>query len=690
MSRLIKRFSFGKIVDRGEMPHFLEFQLNSYEDFIQAGIPPQKRENQGLENIFQEIFPIESSNGQLKLEYIWYEIHENDKPLNDELECKKRRKTYAGQLKVRLRLINLKTEEIQETLVYFGEIPLMTDKATFIINGAERVVVSQLHRSPGVTFNKELSIQTGKDIFIGKIIPYKGTWLEFETDKNDILNVKIDRRKKVLSTIFLKSVDFFTNNREIMDQFFESKELELNKLYEKYKGDDLQEVIKNRLEGSFNKEDILDEKTGEFVLESEELIDEIGIEKLIENKVEKIYYWEVKPEDRIIANSLIHDHTKTSDEAVVEVFKKLRPGDLVTVDSARSLLKQMFFNPQRYDLANVGRYKINKRLKLDLPENEITLTKEDVMQTINYVRNLYNDDGYTDDIDNLSNRRVRGVGELLAIQVKGGMMKMAKMVKEKMTIQDITTLTPQSLLNTKPLNALILEFFGSGQLSQFMDQSNPLAELTHKRRISALGPGGLSRERAGFEVRDVHNSHYGRICPIETPEGPNIGLIGSLATYGKVNKYGFIETPFAKVENGKALLDKVNYLGADEEEGLFIAQADTPVDEKGNILVEEVVCRYGEEIVHIVKEKVHYLDVSPKQVVSVSAGLIPFLEHDDANRALMGSNMQRQAVPLLRTEAPYVGTGLERKVAVDSGAVMTSKANGRVTSVDAKQIIVTD
>jgi DNA-directed RNA polymerase subunit beta len=690
MSRLIKRFSFGKIADRGEMPHFLEFQLNSYEDFIQAAIPPQKRENQGLESIFQEIFPIESSNGQLKLEYIWYEIHENDKPLNDELECKKRRKTYAGQLKVRLRLINLKTEEIQETLVYFGEIPLMTDKATFIINGAERVVVSQLHRSPGVTFNKELSIQTGKDIFIGKIIPYKGTWLEFETDKNDILNVKIDRRKKVLSTIFLKSVDFFTTNREIMDQFFESKELELDKIYEKYKGDDLQEVIKNRLEGSFNKEDILDEKTGEFVLESEELIDEIGIEKLIENKVEKIYYWEVKPEDRIIANSLIHDHTKTSDEAVVEVFKKLRPGDLVTVDSARSLLKQMFFNPQRYDLANVGRYKINKRLKLDLPENEITLTKEDVMQTINYVRNLYNDDGYTDDIDNLSNRRVRGVGELLAIQVKGGMMKMAKMVKEKMTIQDITTLTPQSLLNTKPLNALILEFFGSGQLSQFMDQSNPLAELTHKRRISALGPGGLSRERAGFEVRDVHNSHYGRICPIETPEGPNIGLIGSLSTYGKVNKYGFIETPFAKVENGKAILKEINYLGADEEEGLFIAQADTPVDEKGNILVEEVVCRYGEEIVHIVKEKVDYLDVSPKQVVSVSAGLIPFLEHDDANRALMGSNMQRQAVPLLRTEAPYVGTGLERKVAVDSGAVVTSKANGRVTFVDARQIIVTD
>ena len=690
MSKLIERYSFGKIVDRGEMPHFLEFQINSYEDFLQAGVAPQKRENKGFEAIFNEIFPIESSNGLLKLEYLWYEIHDNDAPLNDELECKKRGKTYSGQLKVRLKLTNKKTQEIQETLVHFGDIPLMTDKATFVINGAERVVVSQLHRSPGITFNKELNIQTGKDVFVGKIIPYKGTWLEFETDKNDILNVKIDRRKKVLSTVFLKAVDFFMTNEEIMNEFFDVKEVELSSLYEKYKGDELDEVLRTRLEGSFINEDILDEETGEFIAEAEELIDNIVIEKIRENKLTAVKIWEVKPEERIIANSLIHDNTKTNDEAVIEVFKKLRPGDLVTVESARSLVKQMFFNPQRYDLADVGRYKINKRLKLDVAEDIIVLTKEDVLQTIDYVKKLVNGEGFTDDIDNLSNRRVRGVGELLSIQVKGGMLKMSKMVREKMTVQDITTLTPQSLLNTKPLNALILEFFGSGQLSQFMDQSNPLAELTHKRRISALGPGGLSRERAGFEVRDVHNSHYGRICPIETPEGPNIGLIGSLSTYGKVNKYGFIETPFVKIEDGKADFDDIEYLGADEEEGKFIAQADTLIDEDGNFLTDEVVCRYGEEIVNIDKSKVDLLDVSPKQLVSVSAGLIPFLEHDDANRALMGSNMQRQAVPLLKTQAPYVGTGLERKVAIDSGAVITSKATGRVTYVDANRITVTD
>lgn len=690
MNKLIERYSFGKIVDRGEMPHFLEFQINSYEDFLQAKVAPQKRENKGLEAIFNEIFPIESNNGLLKLEYLWYEIHDNDEPLNDELECKKRGKTYSGQLKVRLKLINKRTQEIQETLVHFGDIPLMTEQATFVINGAERVVVSQLHRSPGITFNKELNIQTGKDVFIGKIIPYKGTWLEFETDKNDVLNVKIDRRKKVLLSVFLKAVDFFTSNEEILNHFFEVQEVELESLYGKYKDTELEEIIASKIEGSFIQEEILDEETGEFIAEAEEIIDNRVIEKIVENHVPSVKIWKVKPEDRIIANSLVSDTTRSNDEAVVEVFKKLRPGDLVTVESARSLVKQMFFNSQRYDLADVGRYKINKRLKLDLPGDEITLTKEDVLQTINYVKNLFNGEGNTDDIDNLSNRRVRGVGELLAIQIKGGMLKMAKMVKEKMTIQDITTLTPQSLLNTKPLNALILEFFGSGQLSQFMDQSNPLGELTHKRRISALGPGGLSRERAGFEVRDVHNSHYGRICPIETPEGPNIGLIGSLSTYGKVNKYGFIETPFVKVVNGKADFDNIQYLGADEEEGLFIAQADTPIAEDGTFLTDEVVCRYGDDIVHVDSSKVDLLDVSPKQLVSVSAGLIPFLEHDDANRALMGSNMQRQAVPLLKTEAPFVGTGLERKVAVDSGAVITSRATGEVTYVDANRIVVTD
>ncbi|MEG1338670.1 MAG: DNA-directed RNA polymerase subunit beta [Cetobacterium sp.] len=691
MGKLVERLNFGRIEERGTMPHFLEFQLDSYEDFLQAKEAPLNRKDKGLESAFREIFPVESSNGDIKLEYVSYELHEAEAPLNDELECKKRGKTYSASLKVRLRLTNKKSgNEIQETLVYFGEVPLMTERGTFIINGAERVVVSQLHRSPGVSFNKEVNIQTGKDLFSGKIIPYKGTWLEFETDKNDFLSVKIDRKKKVLATVFLKAVDFFDTNEEIMDEFLAEKEVNLTDYYTRYTNkEELVSVLKTKIEGSFIKEDIYDEETGEVLFETRQAITEAVIFDLIDSKIENILIWEVKPEDKVFANTITNDTGDTKEEAVTEVFKKLRPGDLVTIDSARSLIKQMFFNPQRYDLEPVGRYKMNKRLKLNLPEDEILLTKEDVIATIKYVISLNNGKGHTDDIDNLSNRRVRGVGELLLMQIKAGLSKMGKMVKEKMTIQDIETLTPQSLLNTRPLNALVLDFFGSGQLSQFMDQSNPLAELTHKRRISALGPGGLSRERAGFEVRDVHDSHYGRICPIETPEGPNIGLIGSLAIYAKVNSYGFIETPYVRVENGVAKFDEIHYLAADEEEGLFIAQADTKIGENGELL-GDVVCRYGHEIVNISGEKVHYLDVSPKQVVSVSAGLIPFLEHDDANRALMGSNMQRQAVPLLRTEAPFIGTGLERKVAVDSGAVISAKAKGRVIYVDAKEIIVED
>lgn len=691
MGKLVERLNFGRIKERGTMPHFLEFQLDSYEDFLQAKEAPNNRKDKGLESAFREIFPVESSNGDIKLEYVSYELHEAEPPLNDELECKKRGKTYSTSLKVRLRLINKKSgNEIQESLVYFGEVPMMTERGTFIINGAERVVVSQLHRSPGVSFNKEINIQTGKDLFSGKIIPYKGTWLEFETDKNDFLSIKIDRKKKVLATVFLKAIDFFNNNTEIKDYFLETKELDLASIFQKYKNkEELLSVIRTRFEGSFIKEDIYDDETGEVIAEADAVIDEALIEKMIEFKIEKVTYWEVKPEDKLLANTVLNDSTLTKEEAVTEVFKKLRPGDLVTVESARSLIRQMFFNPQRYDLEPVGRYKMNKRLKLNVPEDEILLTKDDIIGTMKYVINLNNGNGHTDDIDNLSNRRVRGVGELLLMQIKAGLSKMGKMVKEKMTVQDSETLTSQSLLNTRPLNALILDFFGSGQLSQFMDQSNPLAELTHKRRISALGPGGLSRERAGFEVRDVHDSHYGRICPIETPEGPNIGLIGSLAIYAKINKYGFIETPYVKVIDGKADFNQIDYLAADEEEGLFIAQADTKIGEDGALL-GDVVCRFGHEIVSISGEKVDYLDISPKQVVSVSAGLIPFLEHDDANRALMGSNMQRQAVPLLRTEAPYIGTGLERKVAVDSGAVVISKTDGRVTYVDAQKIIIED
>lgn len=691
MGKLVERLNFGRIKERGTMPHFLEFQLDSYEDFLQAKEAPNNRKDKGLDSAFREIFPVESSNGDIKLEYVSYELHEAEAPLNDELECKKRGKTYSASLKVRLRLTNKKSgNEIQESLVYFGEIPLMTERGTFVINGAERVVVSQLHRSPGVSFNKETNTQTGKDLYSGKIIPYKGTWLEFESDKNDFLSVKIDRKKKVLATVFLKAIDFFNNNTEIKDYFLETKELELTPIFQKYKNkEELVSVLRTKFEGSFVKEEIYSNETGEILAEVDSVIDTTLIENLITEKIEKVIYWEVKPEDKLLANTLLNDTTLTKEEAVTEVFRKLRPGDLVTVESAKSLIRQMFFNPQRYDLEPVGRYKINKRLKLNVPENEILLTKEDVIATMKYVINLNNGSGHTDDIDNLCNRRVRGVGELLLMQIKAGLSKMGKMVKEKMTIQDSETLTPQSLLNTRPLNALILDFFGSGQLSQFMDQSNPLAELTHKRRISALGPGGLSRERAGFEVRDVHDSHYGRICPIETPEGPNIGLIGSLAIYARINKYGFIETPYIRVVDGKAQFENIDYLAADEEEGLFIAQADTQIGEDGK-LIGEVVCRFGHEIVSVLGEKVDYLDITPKQVVSVSAGLIPFLEHDDANRALMGSNMQRQAVPLLRTEAPYIGTGLERKVATDSGALVISKVEGIVTYVDASKILIED
>ena len=687
MGKLVERFNYGKIQERGVMPHFLEFQLNSYEDFIQSKNNPLSREDKGLESAFREVFPIDSSNGDIQLDYISYELHDAEPPLNNELECKKRGKTYSASLKVRLRLTNKKSgNEIQESLVYFGEVPLMTPRGTFIINGAERVVVSQLHRSPGVSFDKDVNLQIGKDLFVGKIIPYKGTWLEFETDKNDFLNVKIDRKKKVLATVFLKAIDFFNTNEEIMDQFLETKELDLTTYYEEYKDkQELVDALRAEIEGSFLKEDVLNEEDGEFIGEAQTYINEELILNLIENKVLNIVMYKVTPREKVLANSLLNDTTASKEEAVTEVFKKLRPGDLVTVDSAKSLIRQMFFNPQRYDLEPVGRYKLNKRLGLDIDSEEVLLTKSDITRTVEVIMDLFNGEGHTDDIDNLCNRRIRGVGELLLMQIRTGLTKMSKMVKEKMTIQDSETLSSQSLLNTRPLNALILDFFGSGQLSQFMDQSNPLAELTHKRRISALGPGGLSRERAGFEVRDVHDSHYGRVCPIETPEGPNIGLIGSLAIYAKVNSYGFIETPFVKIENGVAQFDKVVYLAADEEDGLFIAQADTEISENGE-LVGEVTCRFGHEIVQISGQKVDYLDVSPKQVVSVSAGLIPFLEHDDANRALMGSNMQRQAVPLLRTEAPYVGTGLERKVAVDSGAVVISEVEGTVSYVDANLI----
>ena len=430
MGKLVERFNFGKIKERGEMPHFLEFQLNSYEDFIQSRISPLSRENKGLESAFREIFPIESSNGDIRLDYISYELHDAEPPLNNELECKKRGKTYSASLKVRLRLTNKKSgNEIQESLVYFGEIPLMTPRGTFIINGAERVVVSQLHRSPGVSFDKEVNLQIGKDLFIGKIIPYKGTWLEFETDKNDFLNVKIDRKKKVLATVFLKAIEFFDNNQEIMEEFLETKELDLTTYYDNYKNsEELLENLRQEIEGCFLKEDIVNEEDGEFIGEAGEHITVETILGLIEKKIAKVVYYKVTPKEKILANTILNDDTETKEEAVTEVFKKLRPGDLVTVESARSLIRQMFFNPQRYDLEPVGRYKLNKRLGINVDANEIILTKDDIRRTIEVIMDLFNGEGHTDDIDNLSNRRIRGVGELLLMQIKAGLSKMLSLI----------------------------------------------------------------------------------------------------------------------------------------------------------------------------------------------------------------------------------------------------------------------
>ena len=682
MKKLINRLSFGKIKDRGELPHFHEYQINSYEDFMQSNADSDKREDMGLEKIFREFFPLVSNYGNLKLEYIAYKFEESRHPFNNEIECKKRSKTYSMVLKVKLRLSDGKGSKIRESWVYFCDVPKMTSRATFIINGAERVVVAQLHRAPGIFFNKEINLQTGKDNFAAKIIPYKGIWIDIEASKEESLYFKIDRKKKVSFTLFLKALGFFNDNNEILDHFFKIKNYSSKGLLEK-------EEVENDLFGSFLAEDIVNAETGEVVCEKGRYIDDEAIDLMVKSKVSSIKYWEVEDGMELISNSIL-EGAKDAGDPRVEFFKKIRPNDIVTPDGAKTFVNQTFFQSQRYDFGTVGRYKINEKFGFNTPESEVTLLKKDILSSVDYLVNLFNGEGVLDDIDSLSNRRVRGVGELLGIQIKSGLYKLERNAKEKMAMADAASLSPQSLLNTKFLYSTIMDFFASGQLSQFMDQSNPLSELTHKRRISSLGPGGLSRDRATFDVRDVHNSHYGRICPIETPEGPNIGLIVSLATYAKINKYGFIETPYVRVEKGKLLLDKIDYLSYCEESKYFIAQAHTQINKDNEISSDEVVCRYGqgEEIIHVKKEKVEYIDVSPKQLISVSSSLIPFLEHDDANRALTGSNMQRQAVPLIETEAPFIGTGMEAKAALDSGALVVAKENGEVKEVDANSIIL--
>jgi DNA-directed RNA polymerase subunit beta len=594
-----KRHSFARIKEVLEMPNLIEVQQDSYRWFMEKGI----------REMFQDISPIQDFTGNLVLEFVDYSLGE---PKYQVEECKERDATYAASLRMKVRLISKETGEVKEQEVFMGDFPLMTDKGTFIINGAERVIVSQLVRSPGVYYGETID-PSGKRLLNATVIPNRGAWLELETDVNDALYVRIDRTRKLPATVLLRALGYSSNGQ-------------INALFE---------------------------------------------------------------EDERILLTLERDHTESEEDALIEIYKRLRPGEPPTVDSARSLLNTLFFDPKRYDLAHVGRYKLNKKLKLDIDSSIRCLTKEDIVASIRYLLKLMNGEGKIDDIDHLGNRRLRSVGELLQNQFRIGLSRMERVVRERMTIQDADVITPQVLINIRPVVAAIKEFFGSSQLSQFMDQTNPLTEITHKRRLSALGPGGLSRERAGFEVRDVHTSHYGRMCPIETPEGPNIGLIGSLSTYARVNEYGFIETPYRLVDKEThCVTQTIEYLDAEEEDEFIIAQANVELNEDGSFASNRINARYGSEILVVTPDKVDYMDVSPKQLVSIATAMIPFLEHDDANRALMGANMQRQAVPLLRTDAPFVGTGEEYKAAKDSGVVVVAKHGGTVTRVTADEIIV--
>ncbi|KLU59695.1 DNA-directed RNA polymerase subunit beta [Peptococcaceae bacterium CEB3] len=594
-----ERWSYSRIREILEMPNLIEIQQNSYLWFL----------DEGLREMFRDISPIQDFTGNLVLEFIDYSLGD---PKYEVEECKERDVTYAAPLRVKVRLINKETGEVKEQEVFMGDFPLMTEKGTFIINGAERVIVSQLVRSPGVYYSEQID-PSGKKIFGATVIPNRGAWLEFESDLNDNLYVRVDRTRKLSATILIRALGYSSNGQIL------------------------------------------------------ELFDD-------------------RPE---IRGTLERDNSESTEEALVEIYKRLRPGEPPTVDSARSLLETLFFDPKRYDLAKVGRYKLNKKLGLDIPMNIRHLTKEDIIAAMNRMLFLMTGEGHGDDIDHLGNRRLRSVGELLQNQFRIGLSRMERVVRERMTIQDVDVITPQVLINIRPVVAAIKEFFGSSQLSQFMDQTNPLAELTHKRRLSALGPGGLSRERAGFEVRDVHHSHYGRMCPIETPEGPNIGLIGSLSTYGRINEYGFIEAPYRKVNQETGIVtDEIHYVTADEEEKYIVAQANALLDADGRFIAEKIDARHGPDFVLVPPNRVDYMDVSPKQMVSIATALIPFLEHDDANRALMGSNMQRQAVPLLRADAPLVGTGMEYKAAKDSGVCVLAKKGGVVERATADEIII--
>ncbi len=704
--RAKERRSFSKI-DREwdlQIPNLLDVQLDSFRNFLQADTDPMKRRNEGLQEVFTSVFPISDPRETFSLEFVRFDLGE---PKYSVDECQERDLTFSVPLKATLRLRvredseeGKKDKSIIEQEVYLGELPIITDKGTFIINGAERVIVSQLHRSPGVFFDESLH-PSGKKLFTARIIPYRGSWVEFSLDVNDIMYVHIDRKRKLPVTVLLKALGY-VSDREILGLFYEMEEEEIGGARSKKEPEAL---------GKVSAEDVVDEKTGEVLLEANELLTMERIEGLRRAGFTTVKTFVIAHRDEadIIRNTLKKDSTKTEEEALTRIYNLLRPGEPPRADTARDILKKLFFNPKRYDLAKVGRYKLNrklphevllgtkekrKRLALAVPDDsQTTLGPEDFLVIVTYLTYLRLNVEVvgltvtTDDIDHLGNRRVRAVGELLGNQFNVGLARMARIIRERMTLQDVEQVTPYDLINARTISAVIQSFFGSSQLSQFMDQTNPLAELTHKRRLSALGPGGLTRDRAGFEVRDVHYTHYGRMCPIETPEGPNIGLISSLATYARVNDLGFLETPYRKVEGSKVDRKQVHFLSADVEDQYKIAQANAQMDGDGKLRMAEVVRERGEFPLAETKD-IHFMDISPIQLVSPAAALIPFLEHDDANRALMGSNMQRQAVPLLFTEAPLVGTGLEGKVAADSGALVLAKRAGVIESVAGDQIWV--
>ena len=734
-SNLRIRRSFGKIKKIIEIPNLIEIQKRSYDDFLQVGVSTEDRADVGLQAVFKSVFPIKDFNETASLEFVSYEL---GTPKYDVEECHQRGMTYAAPLKVKIQLVIWDVENgrrsiknVKEQEVYFGEIPLMTGNGTFMVNGTERVIVSQLHRSPGVFFehDKGRTHSTGKLLYSARIIPYRGSWIDFEFDPRDVLYVRIDRRRKFPATVLLRALGMTTE--DLLNYYYRKDVIVLDaKQYTKQfvadhlLGSRVSRDVKDPKSGEviaregrkFNKaivrameqakisevpialdeivgrvsaHDIVDSTTGEVLIGTNEELTEETLEKLKGHGVKKIevLFTEDAPGGGPLRLTLAQDKLGTPEEAVIEIYRRLRPGDPPTQETATTFFNNLFFNAERYDLSKVGRLKLNHKLKIDVPLEQGTLRREDILEVVRYLMDLKNGNGQVDDIDHLGNRRVRAVGELVENQFRIGLVRMERAIKERMSLQDIETLMPQELVNYKPASAVIKEFFGSSQLSQFMDQTNPLSEIAHKRRLSALGPGGLTRERAGFEVRDVHPTHYGRVCPIETPEGPNIGLIAALSTYARVNEYGFIETPYREVENNR-VTDRIVYLSALDEEDKVIAQANAQLDSHGRFTADLVSARIGGESTVVRADDVQYMDVSPNQLVSVAASLIPFLENDDANRALMGSNMQRQAVPLLKPDAPLVGTGLEGTVGRDSGVTVVGKRDGVVESVDAERIVV--